>query len=237
MTTESLLDSISSWAAGHGLNFTAETLPAPPPFLDADTPGPGVCLTIHEPEPTGQPPAQLGVWIPASLSSQSNLPSSSAQPISYCMMQDGDEEIETSLLPEFTNESELATRLEALLSQFQQDFIFVPALESWLGEKGIKYSRYFPDIIGNKAQEADINSWFVVQFENPRPDYPHPNIIGVSGSGQAATLIYETHDVKPTGYVEYCEFEEQTSGLKTAADLHAWLDANIVLNRDQTKNA
>ena len=226
MTTEALLDSINSWAAESGLNFTAESLPAPPPFLDAGSPGPGICLTIREPETTGQSPAQLGIWIPSIQNPSSKIQNS---PASYCMMQEGDEEIETSLLPEFTNESELATRLEALLSQFQQDFVFVPAMESWLGEKGIKYSRYFPDIIGNKAQEADINSWFVVQFENPRPDSPHPNIIGVSGSGQAATLIYERHDVEPTGYVDFCEFEEQNSGLKTAADLHAWLEKMISL--------
>lgn len=117
MTTEHLLDSINSWAAGHGLNFTAESLPAPPALLDARSPiqnspdASGICLTIREPEPTGQPPAQLGIWIP-----------SSAKSGSYCMMQANDEEIETSRLPEFTNEPELATLLEALLIQFRQDF-------------------------------------------------------------------------------------------------------------------
>jgi len=34
MTTESLLNSINSWAADRGLNFTAGILPAPPALLD-----------------------------------------------------------------------------------------------------------------------------------------------------------------------------------------------------------
>jgi hypothetical protein len=38
MTTELLLNSINSWAADRGLNFTAKSLPAPPPFLDTRPP-------------------------------------------------------------------------------------------------------------------------------------------------------------------------------------------------------
>ena len=209
MTTDPLLDSINSWATERGLNFTAESLPSPPPFLDAGIPGPGICLTIREPEPTSHPPAQLAIWIP-----------SSGETGSYCMMQEGDGEIETSHLPEFTNEAELTARMQALLSLFYHDFVFVPALELWLGEKGIKYAVITPkEFRGDAAVQGDCTEWFFVEFKTQTPE-EYDTILGVSGDGQAATFVADDDG--------FLDFDEQIRGLKTAGDLHAWLDANIV---------
>jgi len=223
MTAEALLDSINSWAAERGLNFTAESLPAPPPILDAGSPGPGVCLTIREPEPTGQPPAQLGIWIPVASSSPSNLPSSSAQPISYCMMQDGDDEISTCTIENLESKIQdsgiLPPKIEALCRTFYHDFVFVPALESWFGAKEIKYAVITPkEFRGDSAAQGNCTEWFFVEFKTP-PPHEYDTILGVSGDGQAATFAADDDG--------FLDFDERVRELKNPSELKKWLDERV----------
>ena len=202
-------NSINSWAAERGLNFTAESLPSPPPFLDAGSPGPGICLTIREPEPTDQPPAQLGIWIP-----------SSEETGSYCMMQEGDGEIETSHLPEFTNEAELTARMQALLSLFYHDFVFVPALESWLADKGLPYEIISPkEFCGDAAVQGDCTEWFFVEFKTQTPE-EYDTILGVSGDGQAATFTADDDG--------FLDFDGMPFTCKSRSDLTNWLGREII---------
>lgn len=230
MTTELLLNSINSWATDRGLNFTAESLPAPPPFLDARSPiqnpayniqnspdTSGICLTIREPEPTGQPPAQLGIWIPSIQNPSSKIQNS---PASYCMMQEGDGEISTCTIenPEsnIQDPSILLPKIESLCRTFYHDFVFVPALESWLGKKGIKYAVITPkEFRGDAAAQGDCTEWFFVEFKTPPPE-EYDTILGVSGDGQAATFTAEGDG--------FLDFDEQIMGLKNASELKKWLD-------------
>lgn len=233
MTTDPLLDSINSWATERGLNFTAQSLPAPPPFLDAGIPGPGICLTIREPEPTGQPPAQLGIWLP-----------SSEETGSYCMMRDADEEID--LMQEnwrsFSNcniygeetrcqgEEAVRRNLNSVLWRFSLDYVWGPALQSWMDRKGLKSAEWSPTVIGGDAIEADIANWYNLEFEEPWENYQYPNTVAVSGGGDV-TILFNNYDEE----LDCWDIDISASGLKAAADLHAWLDANIVLDQDDKK--
>jgi hypothetical protein len=204
MTTESRLDSINFWSSERGLNFTVESLEAPPPLLFTGDDVPGTCLSVHEPEPTDQAPAQLGIWIPAS-----------GEAGSYCMMREGDDEISTFRLPAFFDDKALAARLSSLLFEFRRDFVFAPVLEDCLAEKGISYTIISPmEFGGDAGAQGDCTEWFFVEFKSQPPE-EYDITLGVSGDGQGATFTADENG--------FLDFDKRVRGLKNASDFTRWV--------------
>jgi|GEM_PF-2503879 len=204
MTKESILSTINVWASERGLHFTAEDLSTPPPLLLAGVATAGVCLTINSPE-SEEP--RLGIWI--------------TEDGGNCVMTSGgDDEMTNSPLPEFKDEKELTAKLNSLLFQFQKDLVFVPALENWLGEKGIAFTSVELQEFSGEAGHQNVNSddWFFVQFKTPAPQ-EYDITLGLAGDGRGAT--FHTND---EGWYDFDDFED---GLHSAKHLRVWLDGQL----------
>jgi len=114
MTSESILTSVSVWAASKGLDHEIQLLSEPPALLDlrpllqpSELPPDhsGVCLTIRT-QNGAEYPGQIGVWLHQSGEG------------SWCSYSDGDDEIGTSRIPHFGNEVELVGILSELAGEF-----------------------------------------------------------------------------------------------------------------------
>jgi hypothetical protein len=125
-----------------------------------------------------------------------------------------------------TGQEALEANLRIHFHDFRQKHVFAPALEEWIESKGLSHSIYRQDIIGGEAMEAGVENWFLVSIPSEDPDNT-PILLGVNGRGQAATLYYSDNELHEGGTVEYIDIEEQTDGLQTPADLHAWLETTI----------
>jgi hypothetical protein len=114
MNNESILNAVSEWATSKGLDHDAAILSAPPALLDLRTlfsPGElppdssGVCLTVRTPSST-EFEGQLGFWLPSTGKG------------SWSSLSNSDSEISTSWIPEFHDEQELITFVNAQVEDF-----------------------------------------------------------------------------------------------------------------------
>jgi hypothetical protein len=114
MNNESILTAVSEWATSKGLDYDVAILSAPPALLDLRTllsPGElppdssGVCLTVRTPS-GAEFEGQLGFWLPAMGKG------------SWSSLSESDSEIGTSWIPEFHEERELITFVNAQVEDF-----------------------------------------------------------------------------------------------------------------------
>jgi hypothetical protein len=177
MTSE-LLSQVNDYAIKRGFNFELDEMEAPPPFLQNLIQAPGICLTIKEPEPTGESPAQLGVWFATACSE-----------VTCCMMREDDGEIETTshIIPD--NDDRLAF-VAHQCRQFYRDFVFAPAIEGWSDKKNIGYEIMNPTkFYAEAAMLGDCREWFFVRFKSPSPEEEDDLIIGISGDNEPLHLF------------------------------------------------
>lgn len=122
-----MLAEIHKYAAPLNLDFEIEELSYPPPLLQGLCSSPGICLTFREPEPTGEPPAQFGVWL-----------CSWGKAVNHFMMREGDHEIETFAKP-IPEDFDTLPFIESLRRRFYMDYVFLPAIEDWSDRAKIGY--------------------------------------------------------------------------------------------------
>jgi hypothetical protein len=207
-TTTNLLTKLHNYATSRGLNFELEEMSAPPPVLQGLIVASGICLTIREPEPTGEPPAQLGVWL-----------STSSSEVTCCMMREYDDVIETTshTIPE---DEERMAFVAYQCRRFYRDLVFAPALEVWSDEKGIGYEVIKPtEFYAEAAMWGDCHEWFFVKFNSPNPEEEDDLIIGISGDERTATFL--------PGEEGFLGSDEWLPKLKSGPDLIAWLEKTL----------
>lgn len=240
---------LTEWALNHGLDCRIQEQSTPPPFLDIRPPwqvssgsGRGLCLTTVFQSPSIQAQSTFGCWIPLTSSVGT-----------YLAMCEGDEEISPSAVDWFSYQSgdqlvgapstlagadALRANLDAALKEFRRDFIFAPALESWLQNHGHAYERFTLDMVDG-IELWDEKNWrfFLLPAEPLRssepyaePDYSSSRVVGITGDGRAGLFSYNRQDIDPRCYVDAISLENETNNLRAPKDLHAWLNASISLD-------
>ena len=250
---------ISDWAknifsgSSCGYEATIEELPSAPPFLFTDSTGAGYCVTIkptasfcaeskiHHSKSNIQGPS-LGLWIPESGSNGA-----------YVAFRDGDEEILTFAVDwlhatrtdaatgeqtTLVNEDAISENLSRLFVDFLRDDILLPALDLWLGDRGIMHETFTIDMVGGIERWDEKNWSFVFLPAEPiissephdQPDWSTSRVIGLTGDGRAAFFSYSRHEVEPRGYVDHINLESQITGIDSPTTLQSWLEETISAN-------
>jgi len=221
MTLDAIQTAFIDFAGSRGIQIAAIALSQPPAFLDmrpllnadeADSAGAGLLVTIDSVVHSGES-AQLGFWIPTSLKKGT-----------WCSVGDsGDDEIATDWIPEFADEKELVGFVARTVDQFFLQYVFEPALDEWLADKGISYQvvekKEFRGEAAGEAFNHELLNWLFVEFQDSEG---YDITLGVSGKGEAATF-YADED-------GFLDFDERVTKLPTAAKFTDWLDSVITAN-------
>jgi hypothetical protein len=216
MTKDTILTALIDWAGSRGIQIVASEQPRPPAFLDmrpllnaeeADSAEAGLLVTIDSVVHSGES-AQLGFWIPTSLKKGT-----------WCSVGDsGDDEIASDWIPDFGEEKELMGFVARTVDKFFLQYVFEPALDEYLADKGISYVVVEKkEFCGEAAEEAfngDLMDWLFVEFQHAGG---YDITLGVSGWGDAATFYANEEG--------FLTFDQRGKGLRTREVLVAWLES------------
>ena len=218
MTLDTILTALIDFAGSRGIQISAIERHQPPAFLDmrpllnaeeTDSAGAGLLVTIDSVVHSGES-AQLGFWIPTSLKKGT-----------WCSVGDfGDDEIASDWIPDFADEKALVGFVARTVDQFFLQYVFEPALDEYLADKGLSYEVVEKkEFCGEAAEEAfnhDLLNWLFVEFQDSEG---YEITLGISGKGEAATF-YADED-------GFLNFDQRVSKLSTAAKLTEWLDSTV----------
>lgn len=252
MNTNNILKTINSWAKEERVNYVAQVLTGPPPFADVTLDAShGVCLTLLEPEPSGEEPNSLVCWIPTSgkggfwvlLKGGHQQFQTGASWFSTSFREPSVEtprgeitfaELETFISTEppktkrVKGGAALKLTLNSPLFNFLQWCVLGPALKKWMASKGLATRRFKPMAIDCYAYEAGLDDWYLLQFREPWQGYPHSRVVGVSGWRQVGFLKAKPMDTPKQQYS--WDFLGTPETVSTPSQLFAWLDKNLVLS-------
>ena len=239
---------ISDWAKGIfsgsscGYEATIEELPSAPPFLFTGSTDSGFCVTIklsllasrQQPPATTASP-QLGVWIPCSGKSGSQVTLRDCDDDIYIQSIDWLQAWRTNAATgeqaALANEDALVENLTSLFAEFLRDDILLPALEKHLDDNGIAHEPFTVDMVGGIEPWDERNWSFVFLPESTRNQLlatrhggNAASVIGVTGDGRAALFSYSRHEVEPCGYVDHINLESQASGIDSPVTMQSWLE-------------
>jgi hypothetical protein len=221
MTLDTILTAFIDFAGSRGIQIVASEQPQPPAFLDmrpllnaeeADSAEAGLLVTIDSVVHSGES-AQLGFWIPTSLKKGT-----------WCSVGDsGDDEIASDWIPDFADEKGLIAFVARTTDNFFLQYVFEPALDEYLADKGISYEVVEKkEFCGEAAEEAfnhDLMNWLFVEFQDAGG---YDITLGISGKGGAATF-----HANEDGFLD---FDERVTKLPTGAKLTEWLESVITAN-------
>lgn len=203
-TTTNLPTKLHDYAASRSLKFELEELSTPPALLQGLIVAPGICLTVWEPEPASEPPAQLGVWL-----------STACSEVTCCMMREGDDEIEIKSHTIPDDEARIAF-VDHVCRHFYLHYVFLPAIDSWADETNTGYTDLdATELSGKPAELEDSQSWHFLRIGTAKPN-DKGTIVGISDDGQAGTFV--------PGRCGALEFDERIKGIKNRVDIITWLN-------------
>lgn len=219
MTKDTILTSITAWAASRGIQIVATERSLPPAELDMrpllspgeeESAGAGLHVFIDA-ATHGGPDAHIGFWIPDSLKKGS-----------WSSMAEDDGEIPLRWIPEFSSEQELIAFIDRETAFFFLQHIQEAILDEWLADNGFSYNairdREFCGEAAARAEELSMEDWLIVGFTDSKG---YGVTLGVSGWGDAATFYANEEG--------FLTFDQRGNGLRTREALVAWLES--VLNR------